>query len=443
MKHILSYPHVAQRLFNSPLMIAQGKLDAILAAAAARFELPVDAQEMGGRRSERRYEVTPDGVAIIPVTGTLVRRSAGLAAWSGMRSYAAIKDEVLDAATDPGVRGILLEMDSPGGEAGGLPDLMDVLVEARELKPLWAVANDDAFSAAYGIASAAERIFVTRTGGVGSVGVIAVHLDHSEADSKEGLSYTIFRGGRFKAEHNSLEPLTDHAKVTLQAEIDRLYGIFAGGVAENRSMSTEAVLKTEAQLFFGENAVDVGFADQVGTIEDAHLALVDHINGAENKSLTQLQSTTRETVALHTSQEGEPMTAKTEQPAATAEAAAETTEVTTELAATAAPDTQILDLQKEAEKRGRDQALSYAKEVRELCRLAGKPDLAESFIDRAVRDRKMSTDAVRKALIDLQAEEDDAAEIVSTHETTVGGSGGVDMHQVHQDAYARLAKAGG
>ena len=438
MKHILSYPHVAQRLFNSPLMIAQPKLDAILAAAGRGFEPPVDAQGVGGRRSERRYEVSTDGIAIIPITGTLVRRSSGLSAWSGMRSYGVIKEEVLDAATDPSVRGILLDVDSPGGEAGGLPDLMDVLAEARELKPMWAAANDDAFSAAYGIASTAGRLFVTRTGGVGSVGVIAVHLDHSEADRAEGLNYSIFRGGRFKAEHNSLEPLTDHAIGTLQAEIDRLYGIFAQGVAENRGMSAEAVLNTEAELYFGNNAVEIGFADEVGTIEDAHEALVEHIDNQDRSPAHFMKTkSTRGSAAPNPSQEEELMAKQQlEQPAATAEAAVEET---TESSATAQePTTQIVDLEKEAEKRGKNTALAYAKEVRELCSLAGKPELADSFID-----KETSVEAVRTALIEQQADEDEAKEIVSAHETPVGGSGDIDMHQVQLDAYSRLAQAGG
>ena len=458
MKPILSYPHTAERIFNAPLMIAQAKMDAILAAVQAGLELPANAglpeaalpeaalpgaALVGDRKQKRVADVTPEGIAIVPVTGTLVRRQYGMSAWSGLRSYMDIQEEVLDAATDPGVKGILLEIDSPGGEAGGLPDLMDVLEEARELKPIWAAASEDAFSAAYGIASMAERIYVTRTGGVGSVGVIAVHLDHSEWDKEQGLTYTIFRGGRFKAEHNSHEKLTDHATTTLQAEIDRLYGLFAGGVAQGRGMSTEAVMATEANLYFGENALEVGFADAVGTLEEAHEALVEHIRSQQQSLMGLHEESVRGTAALHPSLKEASMKAENEeQTAATAQAAVdecstEHQEPVAEQSQAPAPDTQVLDLEKEAEKRGKDQALAYAKEVRQLCRLAGKPELADEFIE-----AETSTDAVRVALLDQAANEDEADRIVAGHDAPIGGTGGVDMHEVQQDAYARLEKAG-
>ena len=125
----------------------------------------IEAAGLEARGRSRPYHVTSDGIAQIAIHGTLVRRVQGLDALSGLRSYDQIREEVLDAATDPQVRGILLDIDSPGGEAAGMFDLMSVLREAAEMKPMYAAANDDALSAAYGIASVAKQIFVTRTGG--------------------------------------------------------------------------------------------------------------------------------------------------------------------------------------------------------------------------------------------------------------------------------------
>ena len=286
----MRYPHIAQRLFNCPLMIARVKLETILGAIGPRLVLGVESAVSGSKHTRRSLDITPEGIAIVSICGTLVRRTQGLQAESGLTSYEAIEEEVLDAATDPAVRGILLDIDSPGGEAGGLPDLMDSLRQAGELKPMWAVANDEAFSAAYGIATTAERIYVTRTGGVGSVGVIAVHLDHSQADARAGLDYTIFRGGEYKAEHNSLEPLTDHARQTLQGEVDRLHGMFAQMVASNRGLSTDTVMATQAGLSFGPLAITAGLADTIGTLQDAHEELVQYIEVSE-------ESSTRSTVS--------------------------------------------------------------------------------------------------------------------------------------------------
>ena len=280
----MRYPHIAQRLFNCPLMIARVKLETILGAIGPRLVLGVESAVSGAKHARRSLDITPEGVAIVQVSGTLVRRTQGLQAESGLTSYEAIEEEVLDAATDPAVRGILLDIDSPGGEAGGLPDLMDALKQAGELKPMWAVANDEAFSAAYGIATTAERIYLSRTGGVGSVGVIAVHLDHSQADASAGLAYTIFRGGQYKAEHNGLEPLTDHARQTLQGEVDRLHGMFAEMVAANRRLSIDTIMATEAGLSFGPLAITAGLADAIGTLQDAHGELVQRIEDSETRS---------------------------------------------------------------------------------------------------------------------------------------------------------------
>ena len=143
--------------------------------------------------------------------GVLVKKTLGMRPYSGMRAYEDIQESVIDAATDPNVRGILLDIDSPGGDASGLPDLGDALVEAASLKPMWAAANDDAYSAAYWIAATAERIYTTRTSGIGSVGVIMVHWEMSKALEGAGYAVRVFRFGEHKAEVNRLEPLTEHA----------------------------------------------------------------------------------------------------------------------------------------------------------------------------------------------------------------------------------------
>ena len=182
-------------------------------------------------------------------------------ALSGLRSYEQIREEVLDAATDPQVRGILLDIDSPGGEAAGMFDLMADLREATEMKPVYAAANDDALSAAYGLASVAKEIFVTRTGSAGSVGVIAVHLDESKANEQAGKQYTLLRAGARKAEHNSLEPLIDNGRASLQAELDRLHELFINEVSASRQIDPKQVRATDAQVYHADNAVAAGFAD--------------------------------------------------------------------------------------------------------------------------------------------------------------------------------------
>ena len=145
-------PHLATRIFDTPLVIAPQKLEVILAVLAPRLglEVPVVAAAATSDRPARKaYEVTSDGIAVIPIEGTLVHKSYGLDALSGLRSYSDLQEEIEDAATDPAIKGILLDLDSPGGEVAGVFDLADTIYSARTAKPVFAVANSDAFSAAF------------------------------------------------------------------------------------------------------------------------------------------------------------------------------------------------------------------------------------------------------------------------------------------------------
>jgi signal peptide peptidase SppA len=260
---------LATRVFGTPLLIQPEKLEVILSAVGSRFvidgypvavpELSVDS-EPNGRES---FAVTSDGIAVIDVAGSLVNRSSWLDAYSGMTSYAQIREEFDVAMASPEIRGVLLRMDSNGGECAGCFDLADAIFAERGTKPIWAAVDDAAFSAAYMIASAADKVFVSRTGGVGSIGVVATHVDASGWDERAGLKYTMLTAGAHKKDFNSHEPLSDGARRQLQAEIDRLYGLFVETVARNRGMPPDAVRATEARLYFGERAVAAGLADAV------------------------------------------------------------------------------------------------------------------------------------------------------------------------------------
>ena len=264
-------PHLASRLFGTPLLVSRPKLDVILGVLGPRLMgqslEPLDLGAVPGRE----LEITPEGIAILPVTGTLVARSGYLAAASGLMSYGEIGDTIESAAIDPRVGGILLDIDSPGGEVGGLFDLADrIAAICKESgKPLWAVANEGALSAAYAVACCADRIVVTQTGEVGSIGVVAVHLDESAADRQAGLMWTFVHAGERKVDGNPHEPLSTRARADIQADVDVLYEHFVALVARNRSLPPEAVRATEAGVYRGDLAVKAGLADQVGTLRSA------------------------------------------------------------------------------------------------------------------------------------------------------------------------------
>ena len=370
-------PHIAGRVFDAPLLIARAKLDTILGVLVPR--LRGESLPFGAKPVTRDYEVE-NGIAIIPVVGTLVRRTIGLEAQSGLMSYGLIAERMDAALQDNAAKAILLDIDSPGGEAGGVFDLADKIFAARKVKPIWAVANDEAFSAAYAIAAAADRIYLSRTGGVGSIGVIAVHLDQSVAEADAGLKYTAIYAGEHKNDLSPHEPLSDPARAQLQTEVDRVYALFTETVARMRGLDLAAIKETEAALYFGEQSVAAGLADRIGTMGDALSDLTKKI--ARPSSLTTRTLKRKETPMTENTQPAEDMDPEME----------------------SIPDLAALkaDLKEEA----KAEAMAYVAEVTELCQLAGVPDKAAAFITKAVPAAE-----VRKALLETRAAQADATAI--------------------------------
>lgn len=292
---MIDLPHVASRVFGTPLMIARAKLEVVLGVLAPRFAGGVPEPGIPPTEPRPQISITGEGIAVVPVTGTLVARSGYLAAASGLLSYTDIGDAIEGAMNDPAVRGVVLDIDSGGGEVGGLFDLVDRIrsMRAASDKPLWAVANESALSAAYAIASAAERVYVTRTAEAGSIGVVAVHVDESGADAKAGLAWSFVFAGERKADANAHAPLSGEARAAIQADVDRLYGELGALVAANRRMTVESVRGTQAAIYRGALAVRAGLADRLGTLDTAiaEMASDPRINFGEGRAASPLPAT--------------------------------------------------------------------------------------------------------------------------------------------------------
>jgi signal peptide peptidase SppA len=283
-------PHLAARLFGVPLAIHRPKLDVILSVLGARIGLADLAAPVGYTPAARALGPPSGKVAVIPIHGTLVRRTSGIEAESGLASYTGIAAQLDAALASPEIAAILLDIDSPGGESGGVFDLADRIRAASEVKPVWAVANDMAFSAAYALASAATRVFVARTGGVGSIGVIAMHVDQSVKDAQDGVRYTAVFAGERKNDLNPHEPISNEAHAVLKAEVDRIYDLFVETVARHRGLDADAVRATEAGLFFGPDAVASGLADAVGSLDDALTQLTQSLSPLPTQVATASQA---------------------------------------------------------------------------------------------------------------------------------------------------------
>ena len=269
-------PHMASRLYGTPLLLARSKLDIILNVLGERVGWPAsvpDAASLAPSVKFARFEPSSvlnlsqdlsslaSGIAVIGVAGSLVRRNIGVDAQSGLMSYLDIAQNLEMAANDPSVSGILLDIDSPGGEAGGVFELAQRIREVNAIKPVWALACDSAFSAAYAIACAASRVLVTQTSGLGSIGVIAMHVDQTARDAQQGYRFTAVTAGEFKGDLSPHEALNKGANTRLQAEVDRLYGLFVDHVASMRAMGPQVVRSTQAGCYFGPESIDIGLAD--------------------------------------------------------------------------------------------------------------------------------------------------------------------------------------
>lgn len=362
--------HLASRLFGTPLLVHRAKLDVILAVLSDRLGIAAPTADLA-LPAPRPPVATPGGIAVIPIHGTLVKRSLGLEAASGLASYQDI-GAMLDAAlADPAVAGILLDVDSPGGEASGSFELARRVREAAGVKPIWAVANDAAFSAAYAIASSADRIVVTETGGVGSIGVIALHIDQSVKDANDGYRYTAITAGSHKNDFSPHEPLTDTAKSELQAEVDRLYDIFVAHVAAMRGITEDAVRTTEAGLYFGPEGVAAGLADSIMSFDETLTEFTTFLtpqgrsrSPARAQSLVGCASLSQQEKDMQQTHHETPQEAAQEQALETA----------------TAPETITVDQAAALVAEARQDVRREAQAIAELCLLAGHPDKSAEFI---------------------------------------------------------------
>lgn len=248
-----------------------------LLAAAAQDDFWFASDDWRARY--RPYNVNA-GVLSIPVKGVLLHDFP----WT-FGSYATGYDYVLKAfergMADANVKGIAFVIHSPGGDVAGCFDAVDKMHSAKGTKPIRAFAHEYAYSAAYAIASLADKIVVSRTGGVGSIGVVTSHVDYSKMLETQGVKVTFIHFGAHKLDGNPYQALSADAKARMQARIDALGEVFVSTVARNRKMDAAKVRKTEAMTFTASEAISNGLADMVGPLDDAVAAFAADLETAQ------------------------------------------------------------------------------------------------------------------------------------------------------------------
>lgn len=275
---------IAARVLNRPLLIVPHNAEIICSVLADRIgiepmtalpERSPDASRFlgegvpaaGGNRRAMYQRI--DDTAVVTVEGELVNRGAWIGADSGLTSYEGIDAQLRAAASDPRVRQILLDIESPGGEAVGAMEIAATVRKINKEKSVYAIANGMAASAAYAMASGARRVFTTPSALTGSIGVVLLHLDQSVRLEKQGIKPTLIFAGAHKVDGHPFGPLPDSVADDLKAEVAQFYQHFVETVAAGRPNLTEqAIRATEARTYLGADAVKVGIADAVSSFDD-------------------------------------------------------------------------------------------------------------------------------------------------------------------------------
>lgn len=291
-------------LFNQPLLVTPDMLDLgvrwanhamnlniiNIGSAVAPSMMDDDDYDHGARlerlEERRRAAIAKTGVEVVPVHGVLVSRGSHINACETMTSYEGLRAALQQAVADPMVERIVLDIDSPGGSAVGAFELAADIRAMAQQKPITGLVNYMAYSGGYLIGSSCSELVVSQTSGVGSIGVIASHMDRSRMEENAGVKVTTVFAGAHKNDLSPHEPLSDQSLQVLQNIVQESYQMFVSAVAEYRGLSPEKVIATEAGLYRGQAAITAGLADRL----ESPQAAVDNLSRAVAMSRAQRQS---------------------------------------------------------------------------------------------------------------------------------------------------------
>ena len=174
------------------------------------------------------------------------------------------------ALDDPGSRALVLLINSPGGSPVQAGMVFDEIRRLRKLhdKPIYAVVEDSCASAAYYIASAADLIFVDKASIVGSIGVLMDGFGFTGTMEKLGVERRLLTAGENKGFLDPFSPQSATQRGYAQQMLDQIHQQFIEAVKEGRGERLKATPETFSGLFWtGQQAVDMGLADQYGTLD--------------------------------------------------------------------------------------------------------------------------------------------------------------------------------
>lgn len=257
--------------------------------AELEVAMPRQARQTGGDAKVR----------VIPLVGAIANRAQSMG--MGATEFAAA---VRDAADDPRVSGIVLDVDSPGGTVTGVPEAAEAVFSVRGQKPITAYVSGMMASAGYWIGAAADEIIATKSSETGSIGVFATHEDWSAALEAEGVVITEIAAGKYKTEGAPWKPLDAEADEFLRTRVAEVYGWFVDDVARFRGDTAANVRKGygEGRVLGARQAKAAGLIDRVGTMDDAIASVVKRAGASRGARAA--MATGAEVVARKTARRG-------------------------------------------------------------------------------------------------------------------------------------------
>lgn len=270
-----NYHNVLNAVYNQPWAIRQNAFDGIDQYIRARIKngqsLDVEA-DVVALTAQRGIQSVAGGVAVIPISGPITHRPSFFQVLFGGVSVEGLKSQISAALDNSAVSAIVFDIDSPGGSVDGVPELAEFIRSNRGPKPMIGVANTLMASAAFWIGAQFDELVATPSALVGSIGVMAQHVDISELNAAMGVKVTTITNDSSpnKAAGNPNEPLSDSALDEIQGIVDTFAGMFEKAVAKGRGISVSKVRGDfgGGTIFNAEDAKTSGLVDRIGTLDE-------------------------------------------------------------------------------------------------------------------------------------------------------------------------------
>lgn len=264
----LTRTQIAARISTDPLLLDPGSVEFVRHLLRADTEMAISQFDPGMSGGSAPYQMLAGGIAVVPVHGYLAHR-VGFHIPGYMTGYDYITALVDHAANDSKVKGVMLDVNSGGGEVAGAFDAAGAISKLAANKPVWAIVDNTAYSAAYLLSSAANKVTLPQAGGAGSIGVVTMHVDKSKLLEDNGFKVTMLYAGKSKVDGNPYEPLSDGARSRIENKLQASYNLFVDTVSSNRGMDSADVKATEAATFQGADAQTAGLVDAVMSPKEA------------------------------------------------------------------------------------------------------------------------------------------------------------------------------